>query len=497
MSLNDIVNVTITTATRTPSQAGFGTPMIAAYHTLYNDRARIYTGIAGMLTDGFAATDPAVLAATAIFSQSPSVTQVVVGRTANDQKRSIKIAPNADNLRAAWDYEVYLEGQLRYFTTDSTPSVAEIVAGLDAALEPAAWAATHAYIVGNYVSNDTAPVKVYRCITAGTSAGSGGPTGTGAGITDNTATWEYVGPDLAVNSTATGGTYLTLQGDAIADQFQCYVEDINILSTNDVTADGTPNGIVADITAIRAINDDWYGLCMTNQGKAVITAAAAHIETLKKVMCVSSLDSDIWTSASDDLASTLETAGYARTMLIYHYKANVQFPGAAWMGKALPYEPGSITWKFKTLAGVDYMTLTPTQVAYLKAKHCNWYEQVAGISITQEGWTGAAEWMDVVNGTDFVCARMQEYIFSALANAKKVPYTDKGVGVIENPIWAVLRLAVKKDILVDDEDLTVIVPAVADVSSVDRGNRILPDCYFNGRLAGAIHSVVLSGTVSA
>jgi hypothetical protein len=53
-----------------------------------------------------------------------------------------------------------------------------------------AWTNGHAYVLGDRVLNDTG--KTYRCITAGTSAGSGGPTGTAADITDNTAHWKYI-----------------------------------------------------------------------------------------------------------------------------------------------------------------------------------------------------------------------------------------------------------------------------------------------------------------
>jgi len=52
------------------------------------------------------------------------------------------------------------------------------------------WVASKAYLVGDKVTNDSG--KVYQCDTAGTSAGSGGPTGTGANITDNSARWDYV-----------------------------------------------------------------------------------------------------------------------------------------------------------------------------------------------------------------------------------------------------------------------------------------------------------------
>ena len=58
------------------------------------------------------------------------------------------------------------------------------------------WAASTAYIVGDVVVNDSD--KVYVCDTAGTSAGSGGPTGTNANITDGSTRWDYL---------RTGSTY--------------------------------------------------------------------------------------------------------------------------------------------------------------------------------------------------------------------------------------------------------------------------------------------------
>lgn len=58
-----------------------------------------------------------------------------------------------------------------------------------------AWAISHAYAVGNLVTADSG--KVYSCTVAGTSAGSGGPTGTGTAITDGGVTWRYCGAGTA------------------------------------------------------------------------------------------------------------------------------------------------------------------------------------------------------------------------------------------------------------------------------------------------------------
>lgn len=55
--------------------------------------------------------------------------------------------------------------------------------------QAAAWAATTAYSADNIVRNSG---NVYKCIKAGTSAGSGGPSGEGTEIVDGSVTWEYL-----------------------------------------------------------------------------------------------------------------------------------------------------------------------------------------------------------------------------------------------------------------------------------------------------------------
>ena len=51
------------------------------------------------------------------------------------------------------------------------------------------WTGSTAFEVGDRVSNNSLG---YQCLTAGTSAASGGPTGTGNSITDGTVVWKYI-----------------------------------------------------------------------------------------------------------------------------------------------------------------------------------------------------------------------------------------------------------------------------------------------------------------
>lgn len=79
-----------------------------------------------------------------------------------------------------------------------------------------AWGATTAYVVGDRVVNSS---KIYRCITAGTSAGSGGPTTTNLDITDGTVHWQYI--EATVPSWAATTAYVV--GDKVIANGNLYV----------------------------------------------------------------------------------------------------------------------------------------------------------------------------------------------------------------------------------------------------------------------------------
>lgn len=104
------------------------------------------------------------------------------------------------------DYEIWVDGTKvgDNTTPDNSTSanalqiqtnyVAEqLETDLDANLPNApAWAGTTAYALDDVV---TLGSNIYQCVTAGTSASSGGPTGTGSAIADDTVVWDYVAAD--------------------------------------------------------------------------------------------------------------------------------------------------------------------------------------------------------------------------------------------------------------------------------------------------------------
>ncbi|MGH8161098.1 MAG: hypothetical protein ACRESR_02880 [Gammaproteobacteria bacterium] len=65
-----------------------------------------------------------------------------------------------------------------------------------------AWAPNTAVMVGQYIVNNA---NTYACMTAGTTAASGGPSGPGTNIVDGTATWTWNNagsPDIMITTSA-------------------------------------------------------------------------------------------------------------------------------------------------------------------------------------------------------------------------------------------------------------------------------------------------------
>ena len=75
-------------------------------------------------------------------------------------------------------------------------------------------------------------------------------------------------------------------------------------------------------------------------------------------------------------------------------------------------------------------------------------------------------------------------------------FTDSGIGTILNLITAQLKEGVSKGFLAGDPAPTVTVPKAAAVDPADKAARTLPGVKFQATLAGAIHRVVISGTLS-
>lgn len=437
MSLDSIIELAITIQDSAVTKAGFGLPLVMDYHTNYADKVRLYGNTAAMVADGFSADGAAVACVGAILAQNPRISQVAVGRRVGATDMSVKLTPIAFNTTV---YTVTINGTAFSFTSDASATPSEIATGLVTA-----------------INLGTEPV------TAVDNAGS-----------------------------------LQLNADVAGTLFDFFVNNRSLFTIKDETVNAA---VATDYAAIKVAYPEFYGVLMTSKATAEIVALAAAVEADKKIFGASSADDDIPAGTTGNLGETLDTAGYNRTYLMFHPKAWSQHPEAAWMGERFPADPGSDTWKFKTLAGVDYTILTDTELnnmglTEVPGKHVNHYTRLGGVSITREGWASSGRFIDVTRFIDWLHARIQERLYSILVNVEKVPFTDAGVALVQNAILAQLNEGVSVGGLTADPAPVVTAPLVANISSNDKANRLLPDITFTATLAGAVHKIQIAGTVS-
>jgi hypothetical protein len=262
--------------------------------------------------------------------------------------------------------------------------------------------------------------------------------------------------------------------------------------------DSTDAGWPEALAAITSENNDWYGMVAIPDGvfDTDVLAIAGWVETQRKIYAVQATDTAMLGSGTSDIASQLKGLGYDRTIVIYHASSNAtEAADAAWIGECFPFEPGSQTWAYKTLAGVTADTLSTTQRSNALGKNCNIYTVTAVKSITEEGKVASGEFIDIIIGTDWIEARLQEEIYSALTTQRKLPFDDGGITAVAGLTKGVLLQGASKGILQADS-ISVTAPKYSEVPVADRASRKLPDIKFNGLYQGAIHRVEINGTIS-
>lgn len=440
MSLDSVVSITISTQSKTPTQRGFGTPLVMAYHTLdVVTRVRTYTALADMVADGFSIQSGAYKASLAIKSQSPSVPEWKIGRRGLVFTQIIELTVTSAVAGVLYFISVTTNDGVKHDLTYTVPSsgspttstVATAIAALIDALANVSAAAVAAVIT---------------C------------------------------------TTGTAGMLL---------DYSTFNRELHLV---DKTLDP---GIVTDFTACQLEDGDFYGVCLDSNSAAEITSLAATIETNIAIFAPNTADFGPRTSGSTtDIASVLKGFSYQRSILQYNGRNVLSFIGAGALGGRLSDAPGSSTWAHKTIAGVTKDQLNATEITQLESRNCNYYVDLAGSGNTFWGLTPGGEYIDITIFVDWLRVRMQERIVGVLQNVKKIPFTDNGINTIVGQVKAQLQDGIDAGGLAADPAPVVTAPLAKDVSTANKANRVLPDVNFAATLAGAIHQVEITGVVS-
>lgn len=269
----------------------------------------------------------------------------------------------------------------------------------------------------------------------------------------------------------------------------------------------------ANLTAsLNAINDeqsDWYGLVIVSRTTADQEEAADWVEANEKIFGAGSADANIINQAdgvdTTSIAYYLKANTLARSFAAYNAGAATAYIEGAALGKVLPFDPGTYTLKFKSLATITVDSLTPTQSGNATDKFANVYEEIGGKNIFREGKVGADEFIDTIIFIDWLKARIQESIYGLLTRLPKVPYTQVGIDAVGAALETPLKVGQNRGGIsptVYDDDgnqvggYIITLPRIQDVPFADKAARFLDNVKFTAYLSGAIHAVKVNGIVT-
>jgi len=525
--ISDVVQVNITRETASVTQKGFGVPLVLGQHTRFSEKIKEYASLDEVALD-FQTSDLEYKKAQALFSQQVKPEKIKIGKRLANQKQAVTLS--ISQVQNSTDYTVTINGTVFTATSGGSATAANIVdaikAAVDAGDEPVtttdnsneldieantAGVGFSISVSSNLiVSTEQVNVSVVTELQDITQVDNDWYflILTSSTLLDIKQVAEYIqtkqklfsalSHDSNVKTLVKHAQTITLSADFVSS---------NVLSANvggetiSVTYATSHAATILALAEAIAELDDVESATVT--GARVITVVAAIGGVALPITDIgitgggSQATVTVATTADpvSDIASILKLNSYDRTFLVYTASSSNHVE-AAWVGLNAPEAAGSITWNFKSLSGVTPESLTSTEKAVLASKNCNFFIEKAGINIMQNGVTSEGEFIDIMQGTDYIQARLEENVFGTLASEKKVSFTNQGIDVVKSLVKQVLLQAVDQRILASSPAPTVTAPDISAISSGDKSDRILRNVKFSATYAGAIHKTILNGNLS-
>lgn len=480
LSVNDIVNVTITLSPIAAALRGFGVVLILGQSSVIDvtERVRTYTSLAAVGAD-FGGSAAEYLAARNVFAQSPAPASLQIGRwaqAATAAKLKGGALSAAEQLPAAW-------------TGITTGSMKITVDGVLKTLSALTFAA---------VANMNAVAAVIN---------------TALGVAA-TCTWNSVYSRIEIVSATTGAastlTYADVTGSGVDVSAQLRL-------TAATGASAPVPGIIAEtylaaVTILAGMSSSWYGLtpAAASAVNADHIAVAGFIEaaTPARIYGVTSQEAGAKSSGSTtDLPYLLKAGAYKRSFA--QYSSTDPYAAAAIFGVMFPVnfngDNTTQTLKFKIESGVTAETLTETEAAALKVKNCNVFVNYDNATaIVQEGTMANGDFFDERHGLDWLQNRIQTDVFNRLYTSPKISQTNAGMndiattvsssceaavnnGLVAPGVWTGPALGVIKNGQTLSKGYYVSMGDINSQSPADRAARKATVCQVALKLAGAVH----------
>lgn len=238
----------------------------------------------------------------------------------------------------------------------------------------------------------------------------------------------------------------------------------------------------------------WYALCpVAIDNDDDLQKIAAWVESNSK-MCIFQT-----TSLTDNpVPETMSRSGSI------HSTSDEDYTNVAMVARFLSYDPGSEIWAYKTLSAVNGRDLSDREAKALESANVSYFTKVGRMYVVMGGKMASGEWIDTIRFCDWLKTKIQENGINLLLQYSKIPYTKEGITLVESALRSALDEGVKvggiaSPEIVNDEQVssyTITVPSISEISEATRKDRTLVGIKWKARLAGAIKSTEIEGTVN-
>jgi hypothetical protein len=239
--------------------------------------------------------------------------------------------------------------------------------------------------------------------------------------------------------------------------------------------------------------DNWYYLLITSRDKNDIMLADEYINSLEKIGMFATHD------------KTINSTG-ERTIILISSHAD-EYPDAAWIGRCAAEKIGSITWDSKQLSGQKNSTISGLEQTTILANNFNVLREMGGVVVTWEGKTASGQYIDNIQGRDYLKARLTEALQSLKINNKKIPMDGRGIALTEACMREVFRDAGRNGVIapvvdsldraksdLGDYQYKLSLPdSISGISTNDRANRKLLPITFTATVGGGINKFEING----
>lgn len=478
LPVSRVVNVAVEMSPTAAALRNFGSCLILGDSDIIDtdERIRLYSSISDIATD-FGISSREYLAAQAFFSQSPQPTQVYIGRWAK--------SATAGRLRGRTLSSA--EQDISLFTAITTGTLSLTIDGASKSMASIDLSAeTNLNGVASQISSALGV--------------SGSCAWTGERFVITSAT---TGTSSTVATTDTG-TLSSLMGFAGS-----------ATSVAGVAAES----LASAITALLDYNT-WYMVCVApDASDDSIVEAAGLIEAAspsRMIGFTTQNSTEIDSTASSTLGSSLKGLGYNRTILVYSSDSPVAAASVFGRMATINFEGSNttLTLKFKQLPGVTAENLRSSQAEALKSHNVNAFCAYQNdTSILQEGITSGGWFIDETHGLDWLQNRVETDLWNLLYTSKKVGQDESGATAIVSCVNKSLEQGVTNGLIApgvwngdafgaleSGDTLStgyyVYIQPFDEQSQSDREARKAPPIQIAVKLKGAVHFINVTITVN-